>query len=204
MVSDNIQRGEQTRLEIIRAAHMLFVQQGYHGTSMRQIAKQAGIALGGLYNHFSGKDAVFSTVFLEYHPYHEVLPAVLAASGKTIEEYVSAVAARMHETLERRPDFMKLMFIEVVEFNSTHIRQLFSEMLPELLMLAERIQATDHTKLRPIPQLLLIRVYFGILFGYYLTEIIMADNAPEAFSDYAWDAFINVYLHGILRDGRCE
>ena len=50
-------RGERTRAEIIQAAHDLFIQQGYHGTSMRQIAGQAGIALGGLYNHFESKEA---------------------------------------------------------------------------------------------------------------------------------------------------
>ncbi len=59
----NVFRGEQTRGEIIRAAHKLFVQQGYHGTSMRQIAKQAGIALGGLYNHFDSKQEVFQAEF---------------------------------------------------------------------------------------------------------------------------------------------
>ena len=36
---------ETTQQKIIRAAHDLFVQQGYHGTSMRQIAAQADIAL---------------------------------------------------------------------------------------------------------------------------------------------------------------
>ena len=49
-------RGETTRQEIINAAHDLFTQQGFHGTSMRQIAKQAGMALGSLYNHFLSAD----------------------------------------------------------------------------------------------------------------------------------------------------
>ena len=74
-MAEQIQRrGEQTRQAIIQAAHDLFLQQGYHGTSMRQIARNAEIALGGLYNHFASKEEVFEAVFLEYHPYHEVIP----------------------------------------------------------------------------------------------------------------------------------
>ena len=39
-------RGEQTRQAILQAAHDLFIKQGYHGTSMRQITREADIALG--------------------------------------------------------------------------------------------------------------------------------------------------------------
>jgi AcrR family transcriptional regulator len=200
MVDKNMSRGGFTKTEIIRAAHKLFVQQGYHGTSMRQIAKEASIALGGLYNHFESKAEVFRTVFNEYHPYHDILPAVLEAQGDSIEEYVRDIADRMFETLEGRPDFMKLMFIEVVEFNSVHASELFVQILPQELQLAERIGQTDRDRLRPIPLLLLIRIYFGMFFGYYLTEIIMAKKAPEQFLENAQEAFIDVYLHGILRE----
>ena len=87
---DCSQRGVNARRDqIIQVARQLFVQQGYHGTSMRQIARQAGIALGGVYNHFSSKEDVFKAVFLENHPYHQVLPALLEAQGESIEELVA-------------------------------------------------------------------------------------------------------------------
>ena len=74
-------RGEQTRQAILQAAHDLFIKQGYHGTSMRQIAREADIALGGLYNHFVSKEAVFEAVFLAFHPYHQVIPVIQACAG---------------------------------------------------------------------------------------------------------------------------
>ncbi len=67
-------RGENTRQEIIKAAHDLFIHQGFHGTSMRQVARQSGIALGSQSNHFPSKGAVFEGVFLTYHPYQTALP----------------------------------------------------------------------------------------------------------------------------------
>ena len=52
-------KGEATRLAIEDAAIELFMEQGYHATSMRQIAKRAELALGGIYNHFASKDEIF-------------------------------------------------------------------------------------------------------------------------------------------------
>lgn len=101
-------RGTATRSDIIRAAHSLFIQHGYHGTSMRQIASEAGAALGGIYNHFAGKDNLFATVLFEYHPIREVLPALEQADGKSLEDFLRDAAARMQEALGHRPGFLKL------------------------------------------------------------------------------------------------
>ena len=45
---DTPKKGEVTRLAIEDAALSLFMEQGYHATSMRQIAERAELALGGI------------------------------------------------------------------------------------------------------------------------------------------------------------
>lgn len=50
------------KLEIIHAAVTCFLERGFHQTGVRDIAKQAGISLGNLYNHFNGKDAVLAFI----------------------------------------------------------------------------------------------------------------------------------------------
>ncbi len=62
-------KGEVTRLAIEDAAVNLFMEHGYHATSMRQIAEQAGLALGGIYNHFSSKEELFEAIIIDKHPY---------------------------------------------------------------------------------------------------------------------------------------
>ncbi|MBL8508044.1 MAG: TetR/AcrR family transcriptional regulator, partial [Chitinimonas sp.] len=49
---------ELRRLHILDAALTCFTQHGFHQTSMRDIATAAGVSLGNLYNHFSGKEAL--------------------------------------------------------------------------------------------------------------------------------------------------
>jgi AcrR family transcriptional regulator len=200
MSEPNQKRGEQTREAIIQAAHDLFVQQGYHGTSMRQISQKAEIALGGLYNHFASKEEVFQAVFLEYHPYREVFPAVLAAHAETIEQFANDTIRRMLSAIQGQPEFLNLMFIEVVEFKSIHTHQIFNTLMPQVVQILQNLVEINSDRLRPIPAPMLLRVYFGQFFGYFLTEIILGDQAPEEFRERAVDYFVDIFLHGVLRE----
>lgn len=50
------------RARVLDAAADLFVQQGYTGTTLRQIAAAAGIKAGSIYHHFDSKDDLFIAV----------------------------------------------------------------------------------------------------------------------------------------------
>ena len=65
-------KGEQTRQEILATAQRLFLSQGFTATPMRQIAREVGITPGAIYNHYSGKDELFTAVLLNAAPYDEV------------------------------------------------------------------------------------------------------------------------------------
>lgn len=198
MPEEQLSRGEQTRNKVIQVAHDLFVQQGYHGTSMRQIAKGSGIALGGLYNHFASKEEVFKAVFLEYHPYHEVLPRILDAQGETVEEFVRDAFTRILQAVDNRPDYMNLMFIEVVEFDSQHTHELFANNLPRIMPAMHRLLQTSPSESRPIPEMIFLRTFFGFVFGYLLTDIVLGPQLPDGFREDAEKYFVDIYLNGIL------
>ena len=52
-----------TRDEILEKSLELFSENGYHGTSMREIAAAVGIKGSSIYNHFDGKEDIFSELF---------------------------------------------------------------------------------------------------------------------------------------------
>ncbi len=132
-------RRENTREEIILAAYNLFLENGYHGTSMRQIAQRAGIALGGIYNHFASKEEIFTTIFLKRHPYHEIFSELIEAQGDSLEALMVDAAHRLEKNIPGRPDdFLKLLFIEMVEFKAQHIPQFYQEIFPQITILGAR------------------------------------------------------------------
>jgi AcrR family transcriptional regulator len=191
-------RGEQTRTAILQSAHDLFIKQGYHGTSMRQIAHGAHTALGGLYNHFSSKEQVFEAVFIAFHPYHEVFPLIAAAQGADLEQLVQDAVRRIVQVVEGRPDFMNLMFIEMVEFKSLHAQQLFASLFPQGTQILQHFVESYPEQIRPIPSSMVVRTFLGLFFGYYLTETALAPGAPPEFRENARHYFVDIYLHGIL------
>ncbi|WNJ18600.1 TetR/AcrR family transcriptional regulator [Pontibacter sp. G13] len=53
---------EQSKARILEAALKLFAEQGYHKTSIAQIAKEAGVAKGLIYNYFQKKEDLMTGI----------------------------------------------------------------------------------------------------------------------------------------------
>jgi AcrR family transcriptional regulator len=195
---DTIPRRGRTRNDILEAAHRVFMERGFHAASMRQIAQEAGIALGGIYNHFNSKEDIFTAVFLERHPYLDVLPLFNDAQGDSIDEVIRDAAHRLVSSLEQRTDFLNLMFIELVEFNGQHIPEMFQAVFPQVMAFARRHLA-NRPELRPLPLVVVIRAFIGLFFSYLITDILIADQLPPEGRQNALDHFVDIYLHGILK-----
>jgi AcrR family transcriptional regulator len=199
MDQENLSKGERTRQSILQAAYELFLEKGYAATSMREIAERTGLALGGIYNHFENKAAIFSQLMIDRHPFHQVLPLLQAATGDTVEEFVRNAARSMLGELGRRPDFIKLMFIELVEFNGRDYPEMFQAVFPQILPLIQRFQSSQE-KLRPIPPNILFRAFIGLFFSFYMTEFLLAGTPAMTPKENALDHFVEIFLHGIMDD----
>jgi AcrR family transcriptional regulator len=187
-------KGASTRQAIVQAAYRLFLEQGYHATSARDIARAAGLSTGGLYTHFADKEQIFIAVLKEFHPFLHILPAMLAAQGETVEALIYDIARRMVESLGLQRVALNLIFIEIVEFQGGH----FSEMFPQYFQQLSEVFARVNRMLGPaaIPLPLLARSFFGLFFSFFLTSIALNDRLPS--DEKTLDAFVDLYLHGIL------
>ena len=199
-MAESSTKGEHTRQEILQSAYLLFLENGFHGTSMRQIAQGAGIAVGGIYNHFASKDDIFVAVLLARHPIFDILPALNAAEGQNIESFIRDAATKVVEVVEGRPDFLNLMFIELVEFDARHVPDLFETFFPQALAFVQRF-FDGHQELRPIPIPILMRAFLGLFFSYAITDILMGDRMPVDMNRSSLDHFVDIFLHGILVEG---
>ena len=193
-----LSRGEQTRQAILSAAYDLIIRQGYAATSMRQIARKSGVALGGIYNHFSSKEDVFRAIIEERHPFFQMLPILNAVPGSTVEEFVRNAAHTLVAELGRHPEFLNLMLVEIVEFKSSHVPLVFKKILPRALPIAEHISGLKGS-LRQIPPFVLARAFLGMFFSYYITEVLLGRSMPPEFKRInTMDYFVDIFLQGIL------
>lgn len=82
------------REAILDAAERVFVRSGYHESKMADVAREAGVSVGTLYNHFDSKEAVFLSLAERSHLAFEkaVHPvAAIADPLLRIREFVKAV-----------------------------------------------------------------------------------------------------------------
>lgn len=195
-----LKKGEITRGAIEEAAFDLFMEQGYHATSMRQIADRAVIALGGIYNHFSGKEEIFTAIFMDRHPYRQILPLVLAAEGDSAEEIIRNAARALVTELGNRPELLKLVLIELVEFNGKHLPRIIAEIAPKVLPMFEKMVRV-RKGLRKLPPPILVRSFLGMFFSFYITELFIKDSViGKLMPKNSFDLFVDIYLHGVLKE----
>lgn len=197
MTSDKPSKGEATSERIIEVAYQLFIEQGYHATSMRQIGDRAGITMGGIYNHFSSKEAIWKAVLIAKHPYREVMPLLQNAQGDTIAEFMDHAADSLIKELGERTDLLNLMFIEMVEFNAIHLIDIFNAIQPELVKLA-MVFNQKKGKLRPISAPIIARSFVGLFISYYITGQILPEPVLRSMGNDSLKTFVDIYLHGIL------
>jgi len=65
MTAKKTQRGELSRQNLLNAASRVFRRRGYGAATVRDIAKEAGVALGGLYRHFPSKEHFIAAVLAD-------------------------------------------------------------------------------------------------------------------------------------------
>ena len=192
-------KGERTRILIEDAAIELFMEQGYHATSMRQIAERAELALGGIYNHFKSKEELFEAIVVDKHPYKKLLPLILEAEGELLEDFLSNAAHVVIKELTSQRYYVKLMLIEIVEFNGAHGAALIKELAPKVLPVFEKMVKT-RKNLRGIQPVLLLRSFIGMVLSYLITDMIISNSIlAKLMPKNPIDAYVDIYLHGIVK-----
>ena len=189
-------RSERTHRAILDAAYKLVVAQGFHATSMRQVAEASGLALGSIYNHFSSKEEIFIAILRERHPFHQVVPILDGVNGDSISDYVHNTAQALVAELGDHPDFLNLMLIEVVEFKGCHQKMLVEMLLPKLMGIGEKFVQFQE-EIRPIPALSILRAFLGLFFSFYITQQLLADLTPFGDQAAALDIFVDIFLNGV-------
>lgn len=189
--------GESTRETIIEAAFSLFMKQGYHGTSMRQLAHLAGITPSTIYNHFESKEEIFVTVLGLKSPYREVIAALEGASGPDAEAYLQDAFQRMRARMAEQFDHMRLMFIELLEFQGQHVGLVAQAVLPRSLQVVEYIRAID-PRVRDLPPILIVRAFVGLFISYSITVSFLGDVLGFRDDPEELRAMVDILLHGVL------
>jgi len=117
----------ETEQKIISSAEKLFFQKGKAGTSMQDIADDAGINRTLLNYYFRSKDQLFETVFK--NAMSSFLPALAAMlhSEMNFEEYVSAMIETIIDAMLENPQ-IPIFILQELSSNPDRMPELMKEM----------------------------------------------------------------------------
>jgi len=158
MVPDKRDQSIQT---IVETALSLFAEQGYDATSIRAIAKQAGISLGLMYNYFRSKEELLIEICRRggadvAASFKQITPELENASG--IERHIRQTV----KILKEKKSFWKL--IHGIRMQSTVVQQLTQEMQEQTAFIETQIKQNLIAEGIPFPDLE-AKLFFASLDG---------------------------------------
>ena len=94
------QRGERTKSRILDVALEMFRERGYDETTMREIARQAGVSLGNAYYYFRSKEHLIQGFYARTHEEHlEACTEVLASETDLGARLRGVLAAKIDTSM---------------------------------------------------------------------------------------------------------
>ncbi|MCR9248178.1 MAG: TetR family transcriptional regulator [bacterium] len=103
-------KSERTKQTIVAAALELFREHGYEATTMRMVAKHAGVSVGNAYYYFKSKDVLLQAFYREVHDAEVAAAEPALASAHSFRERLRAVLHSKLEVIEPYHRFSALMF----------------------------------------------------------------------------------------------
>src|SRR5258707_15523364 len=124
------ERSERSRRHVLDAALHLFSHRGYRATTVRDIADQAKVSTGNVYHHFPDKEAIFRTLLDEFSAITESkrYPFTRALASGRFPENLEQLALAARDSVREFRSHIALIYVDVIEFDGTHIRKFYSEM----------------------------------------------------------------------------
>ena len=108
-------KSDETRTRILNAALALFRNRGFEATTMRDIARESGVALGATYYHFHSKEAIVLAFYeLAKEELRDPLERALAES-RTLAEGISSLLRLKFDYFAPNKKFLGALFAHAAD-----------------------------------------------------------------------------------------
>lgn len=185
------------RQQILSTAKILFIQQGYHGMSMRQIAEALGVSKAALYYHFHDKEELLLAILDSF------LDEMETALERIRQEQIGAwrqIHALVELILFQPADQRAVIRLSSQEMAQLSLpaRQAFDRAYhrkfidPIRLILQEGIQSGE---LRPVDPAVATWALLGMMYPYFYPAH-SSDLLPPA---EVAERLANIFLDGVAR-----
>ena len=178
-----------TKQRILNVALDLFTEQGYDGTSLREIAEQLGVTKAALYYHFESKEDILMALHLRLHDFGKDAllrigeePVSLALWEELLDEIVGEMLSQRKIFLmhERNQAVLEKLHREDHDAEHEDIQNQFRRILEDI-----RLPLRDRVRMA---------ASFGVLFS----SLFLAGDAFESTTNEELGGQLREILHDVL------
>ena len=201
-------RAERRREELLQISLRLFSERGFEGTSIRDIAREAGITEGLIYHYFQSKKDLLKTVVEESVSDPEAFQDFLdRLESLPIRQALSEIGRRLLETLREKKEIFRLMLAEsrLFEQNDDHFYPKLiyeGKMIRVGAFLKKRMERGEIREMKPV---LLARQFTGSLVAFFIFQEILQGKMVADVTDADFlNSWVDVFVNGARSpfDGR--
>jgi len=190
---------EASRNSILDGAEALFLERGFAGASMSEIAKASGVTKSLIHHHYGTKEALWAEVkrsrFMPYYDRQIRLLTQMAPSAEMVRESMQVYFRFLRDT----PQMLRIMWWMLLDGDDGT-----SEMADELraLGVARIREAQERGMLRrDIDPCHVLLGFAGLVQAWFFDPrlVQMFDVAPDAYLESAW----KIFASGVVPHANC-
>ncbi|MCY7830498.1 TetR/AcrR family transcriptional regulator [Bacillus spizizenii] len=163
------ERSAQRKEKLIDTALELFSSRGYNGTTVKEIAKEAGVTDGLIYHYFSSKEELLHAILAKHNFLEDVQRILDFHDELPVDETLHRLGDRLFELMVNKSSFV------IMVFGESQRNQIMAEKLKGLI---DKGVATlgnfldkraDYGEIKSLDYPSLARHFIGSLFIYFMT-----------------------------------
>ena len=175
---------EATRQAILDATRKLLCEQGWQNVGTREIASEAGIANGTMFNYFASKEAIVATLVADALAEVNEEPR----TGSVAEQLFALVASGLRRLRPMR-SFLPFVVDSILAHDADRIR-------PEHLVQVERILGRSLT---PMLRHLYWSLYAGVI-TFWVADASRKQEETLAFLDHSVALFVAALTRSVAHE----
>jgi AcrR family transcriptional regulator len=191
---------ERRRLQICQAATKLFSKNGYHRTSVKEIAKASKISIGSLYDYIHNKEDILYLFYEQYvHDLERRIEKATQGAKNPVQELRAALMAYL-DTADLFQDYVLFFYQESKYMKKKDLIDVFNIELSIMKAFEDIVKKGDN-KYFSVKDPFLFSMFVSLLTcGWAIRRWNLKGYNAETYKD----CLIDFFLHGIHANARAK
>ncbi|MDO9534813.1 MAG: TetR/AcrR family transcriptional regulator [Bacillota bacterium] len=196
-MNDHVNPPENKRLRIINAATAVFSRKGFHNAKVEEIAEEADVGKGTVYEYFNSKKELFLEMILYTHDKYQDRLKQKLFEANTIEEMLKTLFEVTMQFLNQHKEMALILLADHPPADEETHRVLMEKEQQKVEEVSKMLDgAVDRKEIRPVNTDAAARVILGSL-ALTGSQIVFFENKSELDCKQLTQDVIDILLHGL-------